>query len=192
MIQIAIFASGSGTNAENIVQHLDKQEFVCVSRVYYNRKEAGVVQRMKPLHIPCTYVKNSEFRSGEILKDLNKKNIDFIVLAGFLVKIPQELILAYPNKIINIHPSLLPKYGGKGMYGSYVHDAVKASGDVKTGITIHLVNEEYDKGAILFQAETEVSDKDSVEDIAKKVHQLEYDHFPDVLERYFKEYGQEV
>jgi len=192
MIQIAIFASGSGTNAQNIAQYFDKQEFVSVSGVYYNRKDAGVVQRMKALEIPCIYVKNSDFRSGNILRDLNEKNIDFIVLAGFLVKIPEVLVNAYPDRIINIHPSLLPKYGGKGMYGSYVHQAVKTSGDSITGITIHLVNEEYDKGAILFQAETEVFEKDSPEDIAKKVHELEYAHFPMVLEQYFKNYGKEV
>ena len=192
MIQIAIFASGSGTNAENIAQYFDKQRVVNVASVYYNKKDAGVAQRMKAMHIPCTYVKNSEFRSGRVLEELKMKKIDFIVLAGFLIKIPDVFIEAYPNKIINIHPSLLPKFGGKGMYGSHVHEAVKASGDTRTGITIHLVNEEYDKGAILFQAETDVSDKDRAEDIAKKVHQLEYAHFPEVLEHYFKEYGKKI
>ncbi|MBD8389581.1 phosphoribosylglycinamide formyltransferase [Dysgonomonas sp. BGC7] len=183
MKKIAIFASGSGTNAENIAQYFSESHDISVSLIISNKKEAYVHQRAKNLSIKSATFSKDEFdNTNKVLECLKQNNIDFIVLAGFLLKIPQNLISAYPDKIINIHPALLPKYGGKGMYGDNVHKAVVENKEAESGITIHYVNENYDEGAIIFQAKCTVDSADSYEDVAKKVHTLEYMHFPVIIE----------
>lgn len=181
MTRIAIFASGSGTNAENIIKFFQDSNEITVSKVYCNKKNAGVFERCRHLNVPCVWFsKESFYKSSRILHDV-QLHADFIVLAGFLRRIPKDLITAFPNKIVNIHPALLPKYGGKGMYGMNVHNAVKKNNESETGITIHYVNEQYDEGAIIFQAKKSINTSDSPEDIANKVHELEYEHFPKVI-----------
>lgn len=182
--KIAIFASGSGTNAENIIRYFQSKKTAEVVLVLCNKADAGVLKRAADLGVD-SYVFNREefYRSGQVLEMLTKSGADLVVLAGFLWLIPEELIAQYPNKIINIHPALLPKYGGKGMYGMNVHKAVHEAEEEETGITIHLVNEEYDKGEILFQARTKLQGE-SPEEIAAKIHELEYAHFPQVIEEY--------
>ncbi len=181
-INLAIFASGSGTNAENIVKYFQDHDKIHVSEIISNKEDAFVLSRAEKLGIPSSTFKKAEFRSSEFLDRLN--NIDFIILAGFLWLVPEYLIEAFHDKIINIHPALLPKYGGKGMYGDRVHKAVVEAGEKESGITIHLVNKEYDKGEILFQAKCEVEESDTPESLAVKIHQLEYDHFPRVVEAF--------
>ncbi|MDY0781225.1 phosphoribosylglycinamide formyltransferase [Tenacibaculum sp. IB213877] len=182
MKRIAIFASGSGTNAENIIRFFQSSETAIVTRVLSNNEHAKVLQRSKSLKIKTlTFKRNTFFESNDIV-ELLKQEADFIVLAGFLWKIPANIIEAFPNKIINIHPALLPKYGGKGMYGMNVHKAVKENNELETGITIHYVNENYDEGTIIFQAKTAISLDDTPEKIAQKVHELEYKYFPKVIE----------
>lgn len=182
MINICILASGNGSNAENIVRHFAGHPNIQIKEILSNKRDAFVHERAKNLHIPSSTFSKEEFQQPAFLERL--RNIDYIILAGFLWLIPSFLVEAFPRRIINIHPALLPKFGGKGMYGDNVHRAVIASGETKSGITIHLVNEEYDKGAILFQANCEVSPKDTAEMLAKKIHVLEYDHFPHVIEEY--------
>lgn len=183
MTRIAIFASGSGTNAEQIIKHFQNAEEISVSKVYCNKKEAGVFARCQRLNVPCVWFSREAFYdSSRVLHDV-QLHADFVVLAGFLWRIPQDFVNAFPNKMVNIHPALLPKYGGKGMYGMNVHKAVKANNESETGITIHFVNEHYDEGAIIFQAKTALSSEDSPEDIANKIHTLEYAHFPKVIEK---------
>ena len=181
MTKIAILASGSGSNAENIVQYFKNTSSLEFPLILSNKKEAFVHERAEKLKIPSFTINKSGFENGEALQLLKKYNIDFIVLAGFLLKIPENLIQAYPNKIINIHPALLPKYGGKGMYGSHVHEAVVANKETETGITIHYVNENYDEGKPIFQAKCPVLPSDSPNDVAEKVHELEYKYFPEVI-----------
>lgn len=180
MIRIIIFASGSGTNAENIIKYFDKSDFVKVIFVLANNKNAGVLERAKKLNIPSKVFSKSELNSDGFLQFL-KKEADFIILAGFLLKIPENLIQAFPKKIVNIHPALLPNYGGKGMYGMHIHQAVVANKEPKTGITIHYVNKNYDEGAIIFQKEVILTENDTPEDVAAKIHQLEQDNFPKVI-----------
>lgn len=182
MIKIAILASGSGSNAENIAQYLSSNKNIKISCILSNKKDAFVLQRAEKLGIKSHVFTGKEMREQKTFLELLKKEADFIILAGFLLKIPENLIAAFPNKIINIHPALLPNYGGKGMYGMHVHNAVKENNESETGITIHYVNENYDEGAIIFQAKTALTADDSPEDIAKKVHTLEYEHFPRVIE----------
>lgn len=189
MTRIAIFASGSGTNAENIIKFFENSENIMVSKVYCNKKNAGVFERCKRLNIPCIWFSREAFYdSARILNDV-KLHADFVVLAGFLWRIPEDFIKAFPNKMVNIHPALLPKYGGKGMYGMNVHKAVKQNNEPETGITIHFVNEHYDEGAIIFQAKTSVDPSDSPEDIAHNIHKLEYEHFPRVIEETIQKNG---
>ena len=181
---IAIFASGSGSNTENIIRYFRENEAIQVSLVLSNRSDAYVLERAHCLGVPCNLFPKEDWVAGdEILAVLQEYHIDFVVLAGFLVRVPDLLLHAYPNKIINIHPALLPKFGGKGMYGNRVHEAVVAAGEKKSGITIHYINERYDEGNIVFQAVCPVLPTDSPEDVAKKVHALEYEHFPRVIER---------
>ena len=181
MKKIVVFASGSGSNAENIINYFNDKGNVLVTKVYCNKKGAGIFNRCKRLNKECVlFSKNELFSSDDFINQL-KKEADYIVLAGFLLKIPSKLIESFPDKIINIHPALLPKYGGKGMYGMNVHNAVKENKETETGITIHFVNENYDEGAIIFQATTKLEDTDSPEDIAQKIHTLEYKHFPKVI-----------
>lgn len=187
MIKLAIFASGSGSNAENIVEYFKGDNSVAISLIISNKEDAYVHQRAKKLNIEsATFSKNDFYTTDKVLEFLQQNNIDFIILAGFLLKVPTNLLAAYPDKIINIHPALLPKYGGKGMYGDNVHKAVVAAGETESGITIHYVNENYDEGAIIFQAKCPVLANDTYEDVANKVHALEYKHFPEVIEKLFK------
>ena len=184
MKSIVLFASGSGSNVENIVHYFDANPDVSISCVLSNKKDAKVFERCNRLNINALYFnKHSFYNSDCVLNILKSLSPDLIVLAGFLWKIPDNLINSYPHKIINIHPALLPKYGGKGMYGMHVHESVKDNNESETGITIHYVNENYDEGAIIKQAKVALSPKDTPEMIAKKVHQLEYEHFPKVIEQ---------
>lgn len=181
MTRIAIFASGSGTNAENIINYFQSSDSIKVTIVYCNKETAGVFDRCKQLEVPCIWFSKEAFHDSSRVLHHVQLHADFIVLAGFLWKIPMDFVSAFPQKIVNIHPALLPKYGGKGMYGMHVHRAVKENKETETGITIHFVNKNYDEGAIIFQATASVDSNDSPEDIAKKVHQLEYMYFPKVI-----------
>ena len=183
MKNVAILASGSGTNAENIARYFSKSETVKVAVVLSNNKNVGVHARVNKLGIPSFVFSRDEFVEGTpILAKLAEYQIDLIVLAGFMNKISDTLLNAYPGKIINIHPALLPKHGGKGMYGMHVHEAVVAAGEKESGITIHYINENYDEGDIIFQATCEVLPADTAEEVATKVHALEYAHYPHVIE----------
>lgn len=182
--RIVLFASGSGSNVENIVNYFSEKSTITVTAVLTNKRDAKVIDRCNRLNICCLYFNKQAFNGSDCVLDILRSiGPDLIVLAGFLWKIPTNLIEAFPNKIINIHPALLPKYGGKGMYGMHVHKAVKESRDTETGITIHYVNEEYDEGAIIHQARTSVLPENTPEEIAEKIHELEYEHFPKVLEK---------
>jgi phosphoribosylglycinamide formyltransferase-1 len=188
MRYLAIFASGSGTNAQAIVDYFKDRENYVVKLILSNNPDAFVLERAKNLNIPTEiFNKETFYQTQNILQILEKENIGLIVLAGFLWLIPDYLLKNYPNRIINIHPALLPKYGGKGMYGMRVHEAVIANHDVETGITIHYVNEEYDKGNIIFQAKCPIEPNDTPESIANKVHILEHEHYPKVIEKLLKE-----
>ncbi|RLD68658.1 MAG: phosphoribosylglycinamide formyltransferase [Bacteroidetes bacterium] len=185
MKKIAIFASGSGTNAENIIRYFKNSKKIEVALVLSNNKNAFVLERAAKLNIETkTFNRSSFIESDEVIKLLEEKNIDFIVLAGFLWLIPKSLIFAFNNKIINIHPALLPKYGGKGMFGMHVHNAIIDNGEKESGISIHNVNEKYDDGAIIFQAKCKIGIGDTPESLAQKIHKLEYEHFPKVIEKW--------
>jgi phosphoribosylglycinamide formyltransferase-1 len=184
MVNIAIFASGSGSNAENIVRYFESHPCISVSLILTNKTDAYVLERAKKLNISAMIFSKTEMNeSDSLLNLLIEKKIDWLVLAGFLLKVPDNLIAAFPDRILNIHPALLPKYGGKGMYGSRVHEAVVAAGEKESGITIHFVNNHYDEGQIAFQATCPVLPSDSADDVANKVHALEYEHFPKVIEK---------
>ncbi|WP_298504284.1 phosphoribosylglycinamide formyltransferase [uncultured Maribacter sp.] len=184
MKSIVLFASGSGSNVENIVQFFQNKTNVTIACVLTNKRDAKVLDRCNRLNINALYFNRNAFsKTDAVLKVLESFNPDLIVLAGFLWKIPKNLIQAFPKKIINIHPALLPKYGGKGMYGDYVHAAIKENKETETGITIHYVNENYDEGAIIQQEKVEILSNDTVPEIAEKVHNLEYEHFPRVIEK---------
>ncbi|MEL6918164.1 MAG: phosphoribosylglycinamide formyltransferase [Bacteroidota bacterium] len=184
MKHIVLFASGSGSNVENIVHYFKDHPNISVICVLTNKKEAKVIERCERLNISLLYFnKTAFFNSSCILDILKAFNPHLIVLAGFLLKIPKNLVQNFPNKIINIHPALLPKYGGKGMYGINVHKAVLENQEEETGITVHFVNENYDEGGIIHQAKVKVLKQDTAEIIAKKVHQLEYEYFPKIIER---------
>lgn len=181
--RIVIFASGSGTNTQNLIQYFQHHEVAEVVLVLSNKKDAKVLERSKQLNIKALFFdKESLFVPEGVLKLLKEARTDLIVLAGFLLKFPEIILKEYPNKVINLHPALLPKYGGKGMYGHYVHEAVVANKEEETGITIHYVNENYDEGAIIFQKSVKLSKKDTPESVAKKIHELEYKYFPKVVE----------
>ncbi|EAZ80475.2 phosphoribosylglycinamide formyltransferase [Algoriphagus machipongonensis] len=182
MIRLAILASGSGSNAEKIMEHFQTSSKAEVALVASNKAEAFVLERAKKFNVPTFTFSRKEMDAGILLEKLKEEKIDWVILAGFLLKIPVELTRAFPDRMVNIHPALLPKYGGKGMYGSHVHEAVKAAGEKETGITIHLVNENYDEGRIVFQASVALDDLDTPESIAAKVHMLEHRHFPLVIE----------
>lgn len=183
MINIAIFASGSGSNAENIVNYFKDSEIAKIKLIVSNKKDAYVLERAKKLDIRSAVFSKYTFEcSNEILNLLISQSIDFIILAGFLLKVPDNLLKEFPHKIINIHPALLPKFGGKGMYGDNVHKAVVDARESESGITIHSINENYDEGDILFQKNCIVLTTDTFEDVAQKVHALEYEYFPKVIE----------
>lgn len=184
MNNIAIFASGSGTNAEKIIQYFKNKDNFKICLVLSNKKDAFVLQRAKNHNIPIIYFNRETYNETEdLLTILKEFKIDLIALAGFLWLIPEYLINAFPNRIINIHPALLPKYGGKGMYGMKVHESVINNNENESGITIHYVNENYDEGQIIFQARCKVDKDDTPESLANKIHALEYEHFPIVIEK---------
>ena len=180
--KLAILASGSGSNAEKIMEHFQNSSKASVALVASNKADAFVLERAKKFGVPAFTFTRKEMDAGVLLQKLQEEKIDWVILAGFLLKIPEDLIRAFPDHMVNIHPALLPKYGGKGMYGSLVHEAVKAAGDTETGITIHLVNENYDEGKIIFQAAASVSPDDTPDTIAEKVHALEHRYFPEVID----------
>jgi len=183
--RIAIFASGSGTNAEEILKRFQSHSSIEVVLLLSNNPQAYALERARNFDVPAKVFTRVEFREGkEVLTWLQKSSVTHLVLAGFMWLVPDYLVKSYPHRIINIHPALLPKFGGKGMYGMYVHEAVKIAGEKETGITIHEVNERYDEGRILFQAKCPVSATDTPAQIAQKVHQLEYAHYPDVIEEW--------
>ncbi len=183
MNKIAIFASGSGTNAENIIRFFRPKEDIDVSLLLCNKPGAKVIQRAKKLDIDILVFNRDElYNSDLVLRKLQDHQITFIVLAGFLWLVPETLIRSYPGRIVNIHPALLPAYGGKGMYGAKVHETVIANGEKESGITIHYVNEKYDDGNIIFQAKCPVAENDTPDSLAEKIHQLEYEYYPRVIE----------
>ena len=182
MKNIVIFASGTGSNAENIIRHFQIQSFKIAITVFTNNSDAKVVERVKKQNIPTIIFTKSELNEGFVLQKLQDLNPNIIVLAGFLLKFPISIIEKFPDKIINIHPSLLPKHGGKGMYGKFVHEAVLINKEKETGITIHYVNEHYDEGEYIFQKAVNIEDCKSIEEIAKKVHTLEHEFLPKIIE----------
>ncbi|MBL7696751.1 MAG: phosphoribosylglycinamide formyltransferase [Chitinophagaceae bacterium] len=184
MTRIAIFASGAGSNAARIIQYFRNHETIAVALVVSNNPGAGVLSIAANASVPTLLIEKERFFRGDAyLPELQSSRIDFIVLAGFLWKIPQALLNAYPNSIINIHPALLPNYGGKGMYGLRVHAAVLAAGDKESGITVHYVDEHYDNGDIIFQDRITVDGTDTPDTLAEKIHRLEHQHFPRVIEQ---------
>ena len=184
MKRIVIFASGSGSNAENLITFFQDNHQVSDFMVLTNNPQAKIIDRCKRLKTCWLSFNRTAFYTSDIILSLLKNHHpDLIVLAGFLWKFPEPILSAFPNKVINIHPALLPKYGGKGMYGMHVHEAVVANKEHETGITIHYVNEHYDEGAIIFQAKCEISPADSAQDVADKIHELEMEHFPKVVEK---------
>lgn len=186
--RLAVFASGNGSNAENLIQYFKDSSEITIALIVSNVPEAYVLERAKNHKIPALVITNPQSQQADFLIPiLREYQINGIVLAGYLRLIPKGLIEAYPEKIINIHPSLLPKYGGKGMYGSHVHEAVIADNETESGITIHLVNEQFDKGKIIFQAKTQITMGETAKSLAEKIHQLEYTFFPKVVEDYFND-----
>ena len=184
MRKLAIFASGNGSNAQRIAEYFKSHPGITVSLILSNKPDAFVLQRARDLNIPSATFNREEFYQGnKVLEELRKYDIGFIVLAGFLWLVPDNILKAYNGRIVNIHPALLPKYGGKGMYGGRVHQAVLDNREKESGITIHRVNEKYDEGEIIFQARVGVDPDDTVESLAQKVHALEYKHFPLIIEQ---------
>jgi phosphoribosylglycinamide formyltransferase-1 len=188
MKNIAIFASGSGTNAENLIKFFRTSPIGRVCLVLSNRSDAGVLERAQTLDVESfVFTREQFYKSDEVLQVLLDRGIDFIVLAGFLWLVPENLLEPFENKIVNIHPALLPKYGGKGMYGGHVHRSVIEAGDPESGISIHYVNPKYDDGDIIFQATCKIEPEDTPDSLAGKVHELEYEYFPGVVEDLLKE-----
>lgn len=184
MKRIVIFASGSGTNAENLIKFFHNRENASVIQILTNNPRAKVLDRAKKHNVSAlSFNKVAFINTNDVLNVVKAAKPDLIILAGFLWKFPEAILNAFPNKVINVHPALLPKYGGKGMYGNYVHQAVVANNETETGITIHYVNEHYDEGAIIFQAKCDVSPTDTANDVAAKIHELEMKHFPEVVNK---------
>ena len=189
MIRLAILASGSGSNAQKIINHFKQSKEIEVHLVGSNKKDAYVLERAQKVNVKHFTFNKNKLNNGEVLHKLKEEKVDYIILAGFLALIPKELVKAFPMRIINIHPSLLPKFGGKGMYGMHVHEAVKKAGEVYSGLTVHLVNEEFDKGKVLFQATVKIQENESAEDIASKVLNLEHRYFSQVIESYISSHN---
>ena len=187
MKKIVIFASGSGTNAENIMKYFVKTKIGTVAAVCTNNPNAQVIDRAKNYGVTIEVFSKDQLIEGEVLQKIDAIQPDWIILAGFLLKFPQKITAAYPKKIINIHPALLPKYGGKGMYGMHIHRAIVENKEKETGITIHFVNENYDEGAIIFQQSIILTGEETPEVVATKIHELEYKYFPEVIEKLMKE-----
>ncbi|RYH76317.1 phosphoribosylglycinamide formyltransferase [Flavobacteriaceae bacterium 144Ye] len=187
MKRIVIFASGSGTNAENLIKFFHNRDNASVIQVLTNNPHAKVLERAKNLNVSALSFNRVAFsKTDDVLNILKAAQPDLIILAGFLWKFPEHILQHFPNKVINIHPALLPKYGGKGMYGMHVHESVVANNETETGITIHYVNENYDEGAIIFQAKCSVESSDTAEVVAAKIHELEMEYFPKVVEDLLK------
>jgi phosphoribosylglycinamide formyltransferase-1 len=183
MKKILIFASGSGTNAENLIKYFQESKVGVVTGVFTNNPNAKVIDRAKKYDVPTVIFTKEEFFESKILHKIKEFQPDVIVLAGFLLKVPANIIALFPNKIVNIHPALLPKYGGKGMYGMHIHKAVIENKEKETGITIHYVDENYDEGAILFQESVALSGTDTPESVAVRIHTLEQKYFPELIEK---------
>ncbi|MGP8216986.1 MAG: phosphoribosylglycinamide formyltransferase [Bacteroidia bacterium] len=183
MYRIGIFASGEGTNAQRFMEYFKNRRDISISLVVTNNAKAGVIERAKKMNIPYMLIdKDIFYNTDKIINEL-KTRVDFIVLAGFMWMVPENLIKAFPHKIVNIHPALLPGYGGKGMYGIRVHEAVIKNKEKKSGISIHYVNENYDEGEIIKQYECGVSEADTPETLSRKIHKLEYEHYPETIEK---------
>lgn len=188
MKKILIFASGSGSNAKNIIEYFQVKSSARVVAVFCNNSKAGVLEKADKLKVPSYIFSKDELNSGKVLQEIQAYQPDLIVLAGFLLKCPDNLIVNYPGRIINIHPALLPKYGGKGMYGMHVHRAVVENKEKETGITIHYVNENYDEGAVIFQKSCVLLSTDTAEVVAEKIHDLEQRYFPMVIDDFIREH----
>lgn len=183
--KIALFASGTGSNVQNIIAYFDKNETIEVRLVLSNKSNAGALNHARKASITCTSFNQADFfESNDVLRLLQKEKIDYIILAGFLWKVPENILAAFDTKILNIHPSLLPKYGGKGMYGELVHKAVLSDKETETGITIHLVNEKYDDGAIIEQVKCTIDENETLASLQEKISQLEKEFFPITIENY--------
>ncbi len=186
-IRLAILGSGNGTNAQQISEYFAGRTDVEVACIIYNKRDAYIAQRAKNLGIEARYFGRADFYdNGNVLHYLQQKKVDWVILAGFLWLVPEPMLDAYPNRIINIHPALLPKYGGRGMYGHHVHEAVVAAGEHESGITIHIVDRHYDRGTTLFQARCTVTPEDTPDTLAAKIHLLEKEHFPRVIDETIK------
>ena len=182
MKKIIVFASGSGTNAENIIKHFAGTKIASVVSVFTNNASAKVIERAKNHQIPVEIFSKNELLERNVLQKIQEIDPDLIVLAGFLLKFPETIIEKYPNKIINIHPALLPNYGGKGMYGMHIHRAIINNKEKETGISIHYVNENYDEGGIIFQKNVALTEEDTPETVAEKIHELEQKYFPEIIQ----------
>lgn len=189
MIRAAILASGSGTNAGQLMAHFAQHPGMEIAMVACDKSRAGVVQRAWNAGVPCYLFGGEELVDGTLQGELERQGIDLLLLAGFLRLLPAELVRAWPDRILNIHPSLLPRHGGKGMYGHRVHEAVLAAGEKESGITIHLVNERYDEGRVLFQVKCPVLPDDTPDTLAQRIHHLEHAHFPAVVEEFAKSFS---
>ena len=183
MKKMILFASGNGSNVENIIQYFKSNTLICVEGVFSNNPSAKVIEKAKKHNIPTLIFNKEELTNGFVERKIEEMQPDLIVLAGFLLKFPEQLTKKYPNKIINIHPALLPKNGGKGMYGMKVHQAVLENEENETGITIHYVNEHYDEGGIIFQKSVNIESCKTAEEIAEKIHVLEQQYFPQIIEK---------
>jgi phosphoribosylglycinamide formyltransferase 1 len=192
MKKIVVFASGSGTNAENIIKYFAQTKIASVVSVFTNNASAKVIERAKNHQIPVEIFAKNELLERNVLQKIEKIDPDLIVLAGFLLKFPDNIIEKYPNKIINIHPALLPNYGGKGMYGMHVHRAIVNNKEKETGISIHYVNEHYDEGGIIFQANVALTDEDTPETVAEKIHELEQKHFPEIIHKILEDSNSKI
>tara|TARA_B110000014_G_scaffold30141_1_gene18754 strand:+ start:704 stop:1276 length:573 start_codon:yes stop_codon:yes gene_type:complete len=181
---ITLFASGNGSNVENIINYFKESQNINIELIICNNKKAFVIQRVKKYNIPIKIISNSILKNNDLYNFLMLSKTTHIVLAGFMNLIPENIISHYKNKIINIHPSLLPKYGGKGFYGDNVHNSVLDSGDKNSGISIHIVDEEYDKGKIIFQKSIIISNNETLDSLSSKIHNLEYKYFPQIIEKY--------
>jgi phosphoribosylglycinamide formyltransferase-1 len=189
---IAVFASGTGTNADNLIRYFKETQTANVSLIVCNNSNAGVIKVSDRNHIPYILIEKEKFFTGDgYVAELKNAHIDFIVLAGFLWKLPSALINAYKNRIVNIHPALLPKFGGKGMYGNFVHEAVLSAKEKESGITIHFVDEFYDNGKTIFQITCPVYENDTTETLSKRIHELEYKYFPKVIEEVIRNSNKE-
>ena len=189
--KIVVFASGSGTNAENIIKFFKKSPNTSVVAVFSNKRSAKVLKRAHDLNVKALYFdKDALYNSYDVLHILEDINPDLIVLAGFMWIFPEDILKKFPGKIVNIHPALLPKYGGKGMYGMRVHETIIKNKEKESGISIHFVNENYDEGEIIFQTKTHISEEDTPESLAEKIHKLEYKHFPEIIQQLLQKKSQ--